>query len=195
MKPGVGQSVSRPVRQYLHSRHVFNRYGITRSPTLQPSTPGPVSVIVPTTSIPRTYGRFDREARDALADIHIEVVERAGLDPQRNLARAGLRVVDLLESKNVEPAEFVEPHRLHARDLPSAGRRECVMSDVRSRVKPEPHRATLRRRLTTGPHHPTPVGITHRPLRDPCDHRQQVFRRSMSARPTTDLTPGRMSDI
>ena len=91
--------------------------------------------------------RLDREARDALADVDVEVVQRAGADVDRHLAGPGLG------SATPRPAgrrgRRTRGTRPPSRDLPCAGRRECVMSDVRSRVKPEPHRATLRRRPTS----------------------------------------------
>src|SRR3990172_5363583 len=59
----------------------------------------------------------DREAGDALADVDVEVVQGAGGDLHRHLARARLRVVHLLELQDVETAELVEPHCLHAIDL------------------------------------------------------------------------------
>ena len=58
--------------------------------------------------------RLDREARGALADVDVEVVERAGRDVDQHLARAGPRVGNVFEPKHVDSAELVEHDRLHA---------------------------------------------------------------------------------
>ena len=51
----------------------------------------------------------DREARDAFANVDVEVVERAGAELDRTSPGPGRRVVDLLEPENVRAAELVEP--------------------------------------------------------------------------------------
>src|SRR5205823_13441143 len=43
--------------------------------------------------------RLDREPGDALADVHIEVVERRGSDVDQHLPRARLRIGDVFELK------------------------------------------------------------------------------------------------
>ena len=60
-------------------------------------------------------GGCDVEPRHALADVDVEVVERARGDVDQHLARAGLRVVDLLDLQHVQPAELVKdaPPSLH----------------------------------------------------------------------------------
>ena len=59
----------------------------------------------------------DGKARDPFADVDVEVVQGAGPDPDRHLAGARLRVVDLLQLEDIRVAELVEPYRLHAIDL------------------------------------------------------------------------------
>jgi hypothetical protein len=53
-------------------------------------------------------------------------VEGRSPDPDRDFARAGLRVVDLVELEDVGAAELVEPNRFHCLDLPSAACTNCV---------------------------------------------------------------------
>ena len=47
--------------------------------------------------------RLDREARDPFADVDVEVVQRRGEDVERDLARAGLRIGELLTCRTSEP--------------------------------------------------------------------------------------------
>jgi hypothetical protein len=68
----------------------------------------------PTTSTPGMKGS-SAEAGDALADVDVKVVERARGDVDRDLARPGLRVGELLQPKHVDAAELVEHDRLHTR--------------------------------------------------------------------------------
>ena len=77
MKPGVRQRFSRPVAQYRHSPQVSMMYGLTRSPTAQPSTPSPSSCDVARDLDAERVRKLDRETRDAVADVDVEVVERA----------------------------------------------------------------------------------------------------------------------
>ena len=58
--------------------------------------------------------RLDGEPRDALADVDVQVVERRRGDIDQHLARAGLRIGDILELEAVQPAELVEHDCLHA---------------------------------------------------------------------------------
>src|SRR5581483_2069459 len=55
----------------------------------------------------------DGEARRALADVHVEVVERAGEHVDEHLSRPGPRRLHFLQPEDVGPAELVEHDRLH----------------------------------------------------------------------------------
>ena len=68
----------------------------------------------------------DREARDALADVDVEMVEPAAIDADDDLAWPGPRIVDLLELQDIGTTELVEPHSFHAIDLPCTGTETCV---------------------------------------------------------------------
>ena len=61
--------------------------------------------------------KLDREARDALADVDVEVVERAGGDVDQHLAAAWLGVGKVLHPQDAGTAELVEHNRFHALDL------------------------------------------------------------------------------
>ena len=63
---------------------------------------------------PEDERRLDREARHALADVDVQVVERGRADVDQHLARAGLRIGYILELEAVQPAELVEHDCLHA---------------------------------------------------------------------------------
>ena len=56
---------------------------------------------------------LDREARDALAHVDVEVVERRGGDVHDDLARARCGVGELLDPEHVGVAELVEDDGLH----------------------------------------------------------------------------------
>ena len=52
--------------------------------------------------------RIDRESRDALAEVHIEVVERARAHLDQHLIGQGLRGLDVLDDDLVDPAELMK---------------------------------------------------------------------------------------
>ena len=54
------------------------------------------------------------EPGDALTDVDVHVVQRADLDLDAHLPRAGLRVRDLLHGEHIPTTELVDPHSLHA---------------------------------------------------------------------------------
>ena len=63
---------------------------------------------------PEDERRLDREARQPLADVDVQMVERRRGDVDQHLARAGPRIGDVLELEAVQPAELVEHDCLHA---------------------------------------------------------------------------------
>ena len=83
----------------------------------------------------------DREAGGAVADVDVEVVERARPDPDEHLARPRARVVDLLDPQHVETPELVEPDCFHALDLLRRRTSPAFMSDFREPVKHGAHAA------------------------------------------------------
>ena len=92
-----------------------SRYGITRSPTCQsPSTSAPSSAMRADDLEAEDVRELDREARDALSDVHVHVVERAGVHLDAHVPGPGLRILDLLDRRRSRAAELVDAHCLHA---------------------------------------------------------------------------------
>ncbi len=94
----------------------------------------------------------DLEARDALADVDVHVVERAGVHLDAHVPRLELRVLDLLELQAIRAAELVDAHRLHATSSfpvvaleTTASRPTSLMPDI-STVKPSGALSRVQRR-------------------------------------------------
>ncbi len=117
MKPDAVQSDSRPERQKRHSPHVSMMYGLTRSPGRPPGDPFTDLHDLARDLDPEDVRERDREARNALSDVDVEVVERARPIANEHLARPRPRVVDLLDAQDVRMAELAKKHGSHAIDL------------------------------------------------------------------------------
>ena len=134
MKPALRHSDSRPVRQYSQSPQVAIRYGITRSPTCQPSTPSPSSEIRPTTSTPGMNGSSTakRETPSRMSTsrwLSAEAATSITTSPG-----PGRGSGDILEPEHVKPAELMEHHCLHAATSRfETKRRLCLTSGEMSR--------------------------------------------------------------
>src|SRR5439155_446459 len=63
---------------------------------------------------PEDERELDREARDTLAHVDVEVVQRARGDVDADLAWTRFRIGDVLQLQDVEATELVEHHRFHA---------------------------------------------------------------------------------
>ena len=75
-------------------------------------------------------GEVDGEARRPLADVDVDVVERARRDVDAHMAGARLRIVDVLDGEHVGPSELADDCGFHVASAPLAPVDFVSMSDL-----------------------------------------------------------------